>query len=137
MSEQQNVQAVQAAYAAFTRGDINGVLIALTDAVEWHTPGEGLIPQGGTHRGKDAVARFFQMVDQTLQFTKFEPQSFVAQGDQVVAIGHYAGTVKATHRSFEADWTMVFTFQGNKVARFQEYTDTAVIAQAYAAAKAA
>ena len=137
MSEQQNVKTVQDAYAAFGRGDIQGILNVLTDDVEWVSPGEGLVPQGGTHRGRDGVSRFFQTVGETIQFGKFEPQTFVAQGDHVVAIGRYDGTVKPTGRSFESDWVMVFTFKGNKVARFQEYADTAAIAQAYAAAKAA
>ena len=137
MSEQQNVQTVQAAYAAFKRGDIQGVLNTLTDEIEWHTPGEGLIPQGGVHHGEDAVARFFQTVGQTMDFASFDPQTFVAQGDNVVATGRYDGTVKTTNRHFEAEWAMVFTFKGSKVVRFQEYTDTAAIATAYAGAKAA
>ena len=136
MSEQ-NVKTVQDAYAAFKRGDIQGVLDALVEDIEWHTPGEGLIPQGGIHQGKEAVGRFFQIVGQTMQFLNFEPQSYVAQGDYVVGIGRYDGTVKTTGRPFQADFVMVFQFRGDKVARFQEYTDTAVIAQAYAASKAA
>jgi ketosteroid isomerase-like protein len=137
MNEEQNVRTVQEAYAAFKRGDIQGVLNTLAEDVEWHTPGEGFIPQGGTHRGKDAVRSFFQTVDQTMQFVTFEPQTYVAQGDHVVGIGNYGGTVKPTGQAFKADFVMVFTFQGNKVVRFQEYSDTAVIAQAYAGAKAA
>jgi ketosteroid isomerase-like protein len=137
MSEQQNVQTVQAAYAAFKRGDIQGVIDTLADEIEWHTPGEGLIPQGGVHRGKDAVSRFFQTIDQTMEFASFDPQTFVAQGDNVVATGRYDGAVKTTNRHFGAEWAMVFTFKGSKVVRFQEYTDTAAIASAYAGAKAA
>jgi hypothetical protein len=131
MSEQQNVKVVQDAYAAFGRGDIQGILNSLTDNIEWHTPGEGLVPQGGIHHGKDEVNQFFQTVGQTMQFGKFDPHTFVAQGDNVVAIGHYDGTVKTTGRLFDADFVMVFTFKGGKVARFQEFTDTAALAAAY------
>jgi ketosteroid isomerase-like protein len=132
-----NVKIVQDAYAAFQRGDIQSILNLLSDDIVWTTPGEGLIPQGGTHRGKSAVANFFATVGQTLQFSKFEPQTFIAQGDHVVALGKYAATVKQTGRTCQADWSMAFSFKGNKIARFQEYTDTAAIAEAYAAAKAA
>ena len=72
-----------------------------------------------------------------MDFASFDPQTFVAQGDNVVATGRYDGTVKTTNRHFEAEWAMVFTFKGSKVVRFQEYTDTAAIASAYAGAKAA
>lgn len=133
MSEQQNVQTVQSAYAAFQRGDIQGVLNILADDVEWHTPGEGLVPQAGTFHSKDEVARFFQKLDQNAKFTNFEPRSYVAQGDHVVALGRYSGTVPQTGRTFESEWAMLFTFKGSKVAKFREYTDTAAIAQAYVA----
>lgn len=137
MSEQKNIQTVQSAYAAFGRGDIQGVLNVLSDDVEWHLPGEGVIPQAGTYNGRAGVGRFFQNLDQTTQFVIFEPRDFVAQGDRVVALGHYTGTVKPTGRSFESDWVMVFTFRGDKVVKFREYTDTAAIAHAYEVAKAA
>lgn len=133
MNEKRNVSTVQDAYAAFQRGEIQGVLDTLADNIEWHTPGEGLIPQGGTYQGKEAVSRFFQMIGQTMQFGNFEPQTFVAQGDYVVAIGRYDGTVKTTGRLFQADFVMTFKFDGEKIVRFQEFTDTAALAQAYTA----
>ena len=133
MNEQQNVRTVQEAYAAFKRGDIQGVLNTLSEDVDWHTPGEGLVPQAGTFHSKQEVANFFQRLDQNAKFTEFEPSSYIAQGDHVVALGHYSGTVPQTGRKFEAEWAMHFTFKGNKVAKFREFTDTAAIAQAYIA----
>jgi uncharacterized protein len=133
MSEEQNVRTVQEAYAAFKRGEIQGVLDTLTENIEWHTPGEGLFPQGGTHRGKESVGRFFQTIDATIVFGIFEPQTFVAQGDNVVAVGRYDGTVKATGQHFQSDFVMTFKFDGEKIVRYQEYMDTAALAQAYQA----
>jgi ketosteroid isomerase-like protein len=133
MTEEQNVRTVQGAYAAFKRGEIQGVLDTLADNIEWHTPGEGLFPQGGTHQGKEAVGRFFQIIGQTMDFGIFEPQTFVAQGENVVAMGRYDGTVKTTGRYFQSDFVMTFKFDGEKIVRFQEYMDTAALAQAYVA----
>jgi len=137
MSEQQNIQIVKDAYAAFGRGDIQSILSSCAADVVWVSPGEGYMPQSGTFRGRDEVARFFQIVGQTLDFKAFEPRSFVAQGDVVVALGYYRATVKQTGKTFESNWAMTFTVRGGKVAEFEEYTNTAVIASAYAAAKAA
>ena len=46
MSDQQNLQIVKDAYAAFGRRDIPTVLKALTDDVEWTIPGEGVFRSG-------------------------------------------------------------------------------------------
>ena len=136
MSEQQNVQIVQKAYAAFGRSDIETILDSLADDVEWVLPGEGLIPQAGTYHKRDGVARFFQTLTQTTEFSNFEPREFIAQGDQVVALGSYRGKAKVTNRPFESQWAMAFTIRNGKITKFREYTDTATIGKAFAAGAA-
>src|SRR5215211_4342376 len=43
----------------------------------------------GLRQGKAAVAKFFEQVNETTSFQQFEPREYVAQGDTVVALGHY------------------------------------------------
>jgi len=135
MSEARNTQTVKECYAAFQRGDVNTILAALADNVEWEgvKGAEGVAPHAGIRRGRAAVAEFFQIVGSTLDFQAFEPKEFVAQGDTVVAIGSYAATVKATRRSTSSDWTMIFNFQDGKISRFREFTDSAQLVRAYGA----
>ena len=137
MAEQQNVKVVQDAYAAFERSDIPALLDKLGENVEWLVPGEGMIPQAGAYRGRDGVARFFQTLDQTTEFSAFEPREFVAQGDRGITLGWYRGKARATGRSFEAHWAMSFSLRDGKILKFQEYTDTAAIGPAYAASASA
>ena len=59
MAEQDNIKVVQEAYASFGRGDIEALLGSLDENVEWVLPGEGLIPQAGTYRGRDVWRVFF------------------------------------------------------------------------------
>jgi ketosteroid isomerase-like protein len=134
MSEAGNTQAVKDAYAAFQRGDINAILALLDEQVEWEgvKGSEGVAPQAGVKRGRAAVAEFFSIVGSTLEFHEFAPKEFVAQGEQVAAIGSYKATVKATRRSVAADWVMVFTFRAGKVIRFREFSDSAAVNRAYA-----
>ena len=136
MSEAANTQAVKDAYAAFQRGDINAIVAMLDDQIEWEgvKGSEGVAPHAGVRRGRAAVADFFSIVGSTLDFHEFMPKEFVAQGDQVVAIGSYKATVKATRRSVAADWVMVFTFRAGKISRFREFSDSAAVNRAYAGA---
>jgi ketosteroid isomerase-like protein len=137
MSEQQNVKVVQDAYASFGRGDIQAILDSLDEKVEWRMPGEGMIPQAGAYSGRAGVTRFFQILDQTTEFSAFEPREFIAQADRVIALGWYKGKAKATGRSFESPWAMSFTIRDGKILKFEEYTDTGAIAPAFAASASA
>ncbi len=90
------------------------------------------LTRAGEREGKAKVAEFFELVAEFERFEQFEPREFVAQGDKVVAIGHYRAVTKPTGRRFESDFVMVFTLRGGKVARFQEFTDSAGINAAFA-----
>lgn len=135
MSEAANVELVQQAYAAFKRGDIPAVLDSLTDDIEWIEP--DVPPLGGVYRGKESVAVFFKKLGDMSEFTSFEPIKYVAQGDHVVALGHYNATVRATGKAYECDWAMLFVITNGKVSKFQEFTDTAAFQAALPAASGA
>ncbi len=137
MSVQENVQLVKDGYAAFSRGDIPGLLALLAEDVEWHIPGPGL-PLAGTYRGRDGVANFFQKLAAETEILDFQPREFVAEGDRVLVVGWERAQVKATNRTAEADGIMSFTLRNGKIATVREYTDTKALADAYGlAARAA
>jgi len=133
MSESRNAQIVKDAYAAFQRGDVNAILNLLTEDIEWEgvKGTEGVLPQAGKRHGRAAVQEFFGQVVATTQFDTFEPREFIAQGDTVVAIGHYTGKAKPTGLAIATDWVMVFAFRGDKIASFREFTDSAQIVKAF------
>ena len=133
MSEAGNTQVVKDAYAAFQRGDINAILAAVDNDVEWEgvKGAEGVAPHAGVRRGRAAVEEFFSIVGSSMEFHAFEPREFVAQGDMVVAIGSYKATVKATRRTTGSDWAMAFTIRNGKIVRFREFTDSAAVVRAF------
>jgi ketosteroid isomerase-like protein len=131
MSEQDNIKVVQKAYDCFNKGDIPGLLDSFAGNIAWLTPGAPRIPYAGSFQGRDKVAAFFDDLGKTAQFTEFVTQKFIAQGDTVVVLGHYAGKGRATGRSFSTDWAMVFTVQNGKVTKFHEYFDTANLGAAF------
>ena len=96
MNEQENVQTVQAVYAAFEQGDIQRVLDALTDDIEWWIDGPPDSPYAGTQHGREEVAQNFVRLNDTVTFESFVPEEFIAQGNQVVAIGADQRRVRKT-----------------------------------------
>ncbi|HYN84082.1 MAG TPA: nuclear transport factor 2 family protein [Pyrinomonadaceae bacterium] len=137
MSEQENVRLVRAAYAAFQRGDVKGVLANFSEDAEWDTPGDAAaIPHAGRARGHAGIEKFFATLADTENITHFEPGEFIAQNDKVVVVGNYKGTVKATGRAYDIDWLQVFTARDGKLTSFREYLDTAALADAHRPAAA-
>ena len=132
MQETENTKAVQDAYAAFGRGDVQAILERLDDGILWKgVYGAGRhVPTSGERRGKSQVAEFFKQVAENVKFSRFEPKEFVATGDKVVALGHYTATTPIG-KNFDADFAMVFTFRNGKVTEFQEFTDSAALTAAY------
>src|SRR6478672_2061561 len=107
MAEQENVKIVQDMYAAFGRGDIPGVLNHLTDDVVWTTyaPSDK-IPWAGKLQGKDGVGKFFSLLNEAVEFSKFEPKEFIANGNKVVVLGTSTGIYRSNHNSNDQEWIM-------------------------------
>ncbi|MDQ3815947.1 MAG: nuclear transport factor 2 family protein [Armatimonadota bacterium] len=130
MSEQTNIQTIQALYEAFGQGDLPTILEGVTDDVDWRASGPQEIPYAGNWRGRDRVAQFFAAVARTLEHETFEPQEFIAQGDKVVVTGDEHVRVKSTGKTLDNPWVMVFTLREGKIAGFRLYEDTAVLVAA-------
>lgn len=131
MSEQENLRTVQGIFEAFGRGDIPGLLDMVTDDVQWIVSGPDTVPYFGERRGRAGVTDFFVQLGSNVEFQRFEPQEFVAQGDKVAVTGSERGLVKTTGRSFDNDWAMLFTVGGGKVSRLRIYENSAAIAEAF------
>jgi ketosteroid isomerase-like protein len=134
MSQVENTQTAQDAYAAFGRGDIPAVLAVMADDIEWVFPGQAdVLPNAGTFIGPEAVGAWFGKLDATTEFQVFEPREFIAQGDKLVALVHIENTVRSTGGKIAVDEAHLWTFRGGKISGFQVYTDTAAAAAAFGA----
>jgi uncharacterized protein len=124
------VDTVQRFYDALGRGDIPAVLSLLDAHVEW-TEAERFPYYGGTWRGSQAVLDNL-LVPLSRDWDGFSAKAheFITEGNRVVSLGTYSGTFKKTGRSFSAAFAHVWTVRGDKLARFDMYTDTAKVLEA-------
>ena len=127
--EEENVTLVQSLYAAFGRGDLQTLFGALRDDIEWVFPGpKEVIPFAGVHRGVQEVVQFFVTLGGALEFQKFEPREFIAQGDKVVVTGTSRVRNKGNDRATDNEWVAAITVRDGKIARYQLYEDTDALA---------
>src|SRR5260370_18470233 len=96
----------------------------MSDDVEWVIPGPADLPNAGTFRGKQAVQTWFGGLAQTLDFQRFEPYEFIAQGDKVVVLIRQEATVRQNSRTVKAELAQVLTYRTGKLARFHSFYST-------------
>jgi hypothetical protein len=117
-------------YEALGRGDVPAVLSLLDAQVEW-TEAERFPYYSGTWRGPQAVLdNLLKPLSSDWEGFSAKAHEFIGQGDRVVSLGTYSGKFKKTGRSFSAAFAHVWTVRGDKLARFDMYTDTAKVLEA-------
>jgi uncharacterized protein len=135
MNEQENTRLVQRAYQSIQAGDFQVLLDSFAEDVQWQLPEMENVPFAGTWRGREGIRQFFSKVFELQDVVEFKPQEYIAQGDKVAVLGRFLMRIKATGRDFGSDWAHVWTIQGDKVTRFYEYVDTAVVSGAHIGAQ--
>jgi uncharacterized protein len=121
---QNNVQVIQQTFNDFLQGNIAGIIDACTEDVQWGIYKVPNSPFSGVLRGKEGVQEFFSAITQTLNYSSFEPIEFIAQGDNVIVLGHHTATVKNTGKQFDHDFCMHFKLQNSKIVRYFGFVDS-------------
>jgi ketosteroid isomerase-like protein len=130
---QQDVDTIKGAYDAFARQDIEGVMAAFDDSIDWDVPDS--VPWGGHYRGKEEVGGFFAKLGEYVDELNVEPQEYIDAGDKVIATGRHHGNIGGD--PYETRFAMVWTMEGGKAVAFKEYSDMTPMARLYEAKVAA
>ncbi len=120
-----NVDLVKRSYAAFERGDLDGVLGDMHPEIEWQQA-QGL-PHGGVYHGVEAVrqAIFDPLDEEWWDEFSATPNEFLDAGPEVVVLGRYRGVAKGTGKLLDIPFVHVWTVQGGQAIRFRQFLDTA------------
>jgi ketosteroid isomerase-like protein len=89
MSDHENRQLIEQAYAKFKAGDIPTLLQSMSEYITWQLPEIENVPFSGKRQGRGAVGEFFSTLASLQDARSFEEREFIAQGDKVVVLGHY------------------------------------------------
>jgi uncharacterized protein len=126
---QENLRIVKDLFAAFGRGDKQGMLALSAEDIEWITPGEDW-PLAGIRHGHAGLLDLVQKSTEKLETSFPESPEFVAQGDRVLVIGSSTGKVNATNKKFEDHFVIAITVRNGKATNVREYVDTQAMARA-------
>lgn len=121
-----HLKTVQSIYEAFGKGDVPTILGHLAENVEWEY---GIVstnvPWLQPRQGRTEVTKFFQALAD-FEIQKFEPKTFLENGDVVVVLIDLEATVRSTKRRImEEDEVHIWHFDAKgKVSRFRHRADT-------------
>jgi uncharacterized protein len=131
MSEPENLEVIRNVYAAFGRGDLEGILARLDPQVSWRTPGPPDLPTAGLRHGVAAVREFFGLLLNTLDIQDFRPVDFLAQDDKVVVLGTSREGPKGTGRLVDFRWVHVFRLRNGQIVEFEEPADVSALVEEF------
>ena len=131
MSEAENVEILKRAYAAFSQGDIAGLLQMHAPNAEQDFPAVKDLPWAGSQHGHAEISRFFDILAQAEEVLDFRQSEFIAQRDRVVVLGTYRARVKSTGRVWESPFVHTVTIRDGKIQKLEAYFDTNAAAEAY------
>jgi uncharacterized protein len=126
-----NIDIVRDHYAASARGDIRAMMAEVSPQVRW-TEMAGF-PCAGTWIGPQAVVdNVFTVLGQEWDGYRFELERLLDAGDNIVGIGTYHGTFRATGKPMQARVAHVWRLRGGSVVAFEQFTDTLLVRNAMA-----
>jgi ketosteroid isomerase-like protein len=122
-----NVELLRHLYDVFGQGDIPTVLGMMSPGIHWYeAESNPYQPSGEAWLGPDAVLNnLFMRIGAEWDGFTVHPKSFYGAGDTVVVEARYTGTYKPTGKRLDCQACHVWDVKDGKVARFQQYVDTA------------
>lgn len=128
------VAKVKEMYAAFGRGDVDGIMQHVSGDVVWESEGPAELGFTGIRHGKQDTLGFFEGIAREHGDPKLTMQDFVASGDSVAVFGRYEFTLKRSGRRVNSPVGHLFQFRGGKVIRYINLVNTADYLELHATA---
>jgi uncharacterized protein len=134
----QETELVRSVYDAFAKGDAGYVVGLFSPEIVWNEAENFVYADRNPYVGPQAVAAgvFMRLATEWDGFA-VALDEIIGSGETVIARGRYRGTFKATGVAVDAQFVHVWKLAEGKVARFQQYTDTAQFRDAVAKPRSA
>jgi hypothetical protein len=131
MSAEQNLATIQRVYEAFGKGDVDTIVQAVADDVDWGVDAVPIAPWYGIRRGKDGVASFFVDIAEATEVQDFGVVAMGSSDNEVFAFLRFGVRMKTTGK--EASFNLHHYFRFNAAGEIDYYRgseDSALVAQA-------
>jgi uncharacterized protein len=130
MSVEQNKEIARKTWEAAVKGDVETATANISDQISWLLPSS--VNSGGPMKGKEAVTGFIKSLSVAFPGgLKTEISRVYGDGDTVIMeLTNRGQTAKG--RQYDNEYCFVLEFEGGKIRRVREYTDTAKVKEVFA-----
>ena len=116
----ENVEKTRDFIEAYNRRDFDAALENFDPEIQWVLPA---LQSSDSAQGTDAVRRFWEGLDETMEELRLDPQEFVDAGDRVAVRLRYFGRGKGSGVEIESEmYHQVATFRGGMIVRMEYVT---------------
>ena len=129
-----HTQTVQRLYGCFQRGDVASIVAQCTENVDWRNDrvASSECPWNGNYSGRKNLPGFFKAVADSLEFSLFEPRTFIEQGNHLCVELSIESTIRKTGKTIKNDALHLWSFDAKGlVTRYRHFNDTAAELSAY------
>lgn len=117
-----NTHLVLGIYNNFKKRNIEGILEACDENINWDVRDNPFIKDPTIFEGKTGVTKFFEQVAASGQVIKFEPVKYFADGDDVLLLFHTIFKPTGSTQTMESEYAHRFTFKDGKLTNFKQFT---------------
>lgn len=112
-------------YAAVAEGDLAVALGLLGDRIEWHeAPGMPYRAQQPYHGADEVAQRVLGPINTDVEDLRLQLDELIELGPHVAALGHYAGTARASRCAIDQRFVHIWTLDPKGcVSEFRQYTN--------------
>jgi uncharacterized protein len=112
------------------KGDAGGVLALFAPEISWREAERFPYFSGTWTRPQQILENLLIPLGRDWDGFGVKAETFVAEGNEVVAFGSYHGTYKATGKSIDVPIAHRWRVENGKLVGFVQYTDTALVLDA-------
>ena len=121
---QENAELVRAAYDAYNREGINGIIRYLDPEVEWRNPADS--PIAGVFVGHQGVLEWQRLADQAFESMQFEPERIdELPGGRTLAVSRFRFRARAGGMDAEVAFVHLITWRGGTATAVRMFTSEA------------
>lgn len=115
-------------FAAFGKGDVEGVISSFSDNAEItavrkasRTPGDVF----GSYSGKSGVREFIANLGNAFDTKSFTVQHVIGEKEIVFANGSFTHILKKSGKPYSSDWSLMATVKSGQIVEYHFYEDSA------------
>lgn len=134
MNAVSNIERAKALYLAFSTGDFQTVIEALSSPIDFkanYPAGTALQAWAGQRSSPEEVLSYLSAVFTLQDIEVWETRKFFECGDDIMVNGFQRARVKATGRTYEQEWVHMLIFRDGNIARFRHWGDVGAVMPAF------